>query len=516
MHENTRRQESLPPTRRPASRALSALALLLALAAAAAAPARAEVPHEVVLRARQSVVEVEVANSVALDREVTGSVVGTGFVVDAERGIVATNRHVIGISPAQIRVTFHDGESTAARLLHYDAWHDFALIELEREADARWTANAAALGDSFSLRDQQELFLVGSNEGQEQSVKFGRVTNLTVNKGYRHSAAIQTSFDRTGGSSGSPVFDASGRVVALHTSGTNTTSFELRIEYVRDALEQVLETGRVQRGEVGLELDLIQVADARRATRLPDDVAARIAAACGERKQAIHVKYVLPGSEADGLLRAGDVLVEVNGELVAGDLYRVDRGFDARVGSAARVVVYRHGTRLELDVPVADAEEAKVSRFALYAGGVFHELTPEMRRIIDYSGPGVFLSSAGPGTSMSDLAESRSDDEPASRLAVVEEVDGTPTPDLDAFLAVARRLEDGNDIQVIVRDFMYSGKAGVNQVTLDLSFEPLRAYRFDRVARAWVDEKAPATTAAAPNTPTGAVESAGTDGGDGR
>jgi S1-C subfamily serine protease len=459
------------------------------LAALVAPPARAEIPHEVVMRARQSVVEIQATNPVALDREVTGNVVGTGFVVDAERGIVATNRHVVGTSPALVRVTFHDGESTTARVLHYDAWHDFAFIELQRGADARWAAGAAALGDSFALHDQQELFLVGSNEGQEQSVKFGRVTNQVVNKGWRHSAAIQTSFDRTGGSSGSPVFDAQGRVVAIHTSGTNTTSFELRIEYLRDALMQILASGKVRRGDVGLELDLIPVADARRAARLPEEVAARIAATCGDRKQAIQVAYVLPGSPADGRVRAGDVLVEVDGELVAADLYRVDRAFDARAGETVHVVVYRHGARVEHDLPVADAERTKVSRFALYAGGVFHELTPDLRRLIDYSGQGVFLSSAGPGSSMAGLAVSRSDEKPASRLAVVEELDGTPTPNLDAFLAVARRLRDGDDVQVIVRDFMYSGKADVSRVTLDLSFEPLRAYRLDPVQRAWVEDE---------------------------
>jgi S1-C subfamily serine protease len=512
MNDTTSRNEANTTTGPSARRALTALVLAFGLAVVAGAPARAEIPHEVVMRVKRSVVQIEAANSVALDREVTGSVVGTGFVLDAERGIVATNRHVVGTSPALLRVTFHDGESTTARLLHYDAWHDFALIELERDADARWTASAAELGDSFALRDQQELFLVGSNEGQEQSVKFGRVTSLVVNKGKRHSAAIQTSFDRTGGSSGSPVFDADGRVVAMHTSGTNTTSFELRIEYVRDALKQLLGSGRVRRGEVGLELDLIPVAEARRAARLPDEVAERIAAASGERKQAVQVAYVLAGSPAAGRIRPGDLLVEVDGELVAGDLYGVDRAFDARVGGSAHVVVYRHGARVEHDLPVADAERGKVLRFVLFAGGVFHELTPELRRCIDFAGPGVFLSSAAAGTSMGDLGDNLYEDYPDSRFTVVEEVDGTPTPDLGSFLVVARRLQDGDEVQVILRDFTSTPKSEVRRVTLDLSFEPLRAYRLDRAARTWAEEPAAETAAAVAGGVAGGATSAGAPG----
>jgi S1-C subfamily serine protease len=471
------------------------LALAVGLVTVAAVSAPGEIPQKVVMRVRPAVVKIEAANSVAFGMESSGTKIGTGFVVDAERGIVATSAHVVVSSPAQLRVTFHDGESTAARLLHHDAWHDFALIELERDADARWTATAAVLGDSFALHDQQELFLVGSNEGQEQSVKFGRVTNLVVNKGRRHSAAIQTSFDRAGGSSGSPVFDAAGRVVALHTAGTDTTSFELRIEYVRDALRQLLDSGRVRRGDVGLELDLIPVAEARRATRLPDSIARRIASASGWRQQAIQVGYVLPGSPAAGRIRTGDVLVEVEGALVAGDLYRVDRAVDARVGATVRVVVYRHGTRLEHDLAVTDAERGKVARFARFAGGVFHELIPELRRVIDFAGPGVFLSNVTSGTPMGSLGSSFSDKYPDVRLILLEEVDGTPTPDLDAFLSVARRLEDGAKVQVIYRDFVSLSRSQVARVTLDPTLEELRAYRLDPSRRTWVEESAAQETA---------------------
>jgi S1-C subfamily serine protease len=512
MNDTTSRDEANPAAGRRRRLVLPALALVLALAvglvAVAAVSAAGEIPQKVVMRVRPSVVKIETANSVGFGLEPSGSRIGTGFVVDAARGIVATSAHVVVSSPAQLRVTFHDGESTAARLLHHDAWHDFALVELERDADARWAATAVPLGDSFALHDQQELFLVGSNDGQEQSVKFGRVTNMVVNKGRRHSAVIQTSFDRTGGSSGSPVFDAAGRVVAVHTGGTDTTSFELRIEYVRDALRQLLESGRVRRGDVGLELDLIPVAEARRATRLPDSVARRIAAASVGRQQAIQVVYVLPGSPAAGRIRAGDVLVEVDGTLVAGDLYRVDRAVDARVGATVRVAVYRQGARLEHDLSVMDAERSKVARFVRFAGGVFHELTPELQRFIDFAGSGVFLSNATSGTPMGSIGSTFSDDVPNMRLTVVEEVDGTPTPDLDVFLSVAHRLEDGAKVQVIYRDFITLPKSQVARVTLDADFEELRAYRLDPAQRTWVEEPVTETIAAASGAAAGAVASA--------
>jgi S1-C subfamily serine protease len=73
------------------------------------------------------------------------------------------------------------------------------------------------LTSSFDLKEQDEVFMIGNNEGEGYSVKYGRVVNLKLNRGDRHSAAFQTSFDRTGGSSGSPIFDVHGNVVGLRT-----------------------------------------------------------------------------------------------------------------------------------------------------------------------------------------------------------------------------------------------------------------------------------------------------------
>ena len=112
--------------------------------------------------------------------------------------------------------------------------------------------------------------LIGNNDKEEYSIKEGKVANLNVNKGNRHSSYIHTTFDRTGGSSGSPVWNTEGEVIAIHARGTDTSSFELPIEYLIDALSRIQNMSSIHRGEIGVDLELISIGEAIKHFRLPE------------------------------------------------------------------------------------------------------------------------------------------------------------------------------------------------------------------------------------------------------
>ena len=147
------------------------------------------------------VVNVETSSEIVFETETKGTSFATGFVVDAARGIIATNRHVTGSSPAYVKINFHDGSFTEARILYYDPTHDFGFYQIN-PAEVDFQLQAVELGEWNSLSLGDELLLIGNNEKEEYTIKFGRITNLNVNKGDRHSSYIHTTFDRTGGSSG--------------------------------------------------------------------------------------------------------------------------------------------------------------------------------------------------------------------------------------------------------------------------------------------------------------------------
>ena len=152
------------------------------------------------------VVNIETSSEVVFEMERKGTNFATGFVVDAEHGIIATNRHVTGSSPSYVKINFHDGSFTEARILYYDPTHDFGFYQID-PAEVEFELQAVELGEWDSLSLGDELLLIGNNEKEEYSIKFGTVANLNVNKGDRHSSYIHTTFDRTGGSSGSPCLE---------------------------------------------------------------------------------------------------------------------------------------------------------------------------------------------------------------------------------------------------------------------------------------------------------------------
>lgn len=121
------------------------------------------------------VVNVESSTEVVLETEETGTSTATGFIVDASLGIIATNRHVTGTSPSYVKISFYDGSFTEAKILYYDPTHDFGFYRFD-PADVLFDVQAVTIGsgrENIALGD--EVLLIGNNEAEEYSIKFGRI-----------------------------------------------------------------------------------------------------------------------------------------------------------------------------------------------------------------------------------------------------------------------------------------------------------------------------------------------------
>lgn len=81
---------------------------------------------------KRTVVSIDEARPVALTDDKRGAAQGTGFVVDADAGLVVTNRHISTVSPAIYRLRFFDGSVAPARVLYYDVSQDFAILKFNR------------------------------------------------------------------------------------------------------------------------------------------------------------------------------------------------------------------------------------------------------------------------------------------------------------------------------------------------------------------------------------------------
>lgn len=464
------------------------LATLILLSALPACKLAGEISSELVTRLKPGVVNVEYLTSIGLDNSPTGKFSATGFVVDAAKGIIATNHHVTGTGPTKFKITFENGFSTEAKAIYYDAWHDFGFLQYD-PAKLSFTPLTLPLISSSNLHEQDEVFMIGNNDAQEYSIKFGRVTNLVLTKGSRHSATIQTSFDRAGGSSGSPVFNQKGEVVAIHYSGTDTTSFELKGDYLLDALLPLRSGTPVVRGDAGLVLDVELISEARSHLHFPENAANEIFKMRPGIKRLILVTGCIPSMPAADKLQPGDVITAVDGHPIGDDLYLIDHLVDLDTGKSAVFEVYRGGNELKVSLAVKAAENLKSHRFLQFAGGVIQTPTPDLRFRNNISDNGVYLTHADSGSTMSTLGYPDDAGGSSYRIMILA-VNGMLTPDLESFLKAIVPLRDGDKIYMTILD-KNSRSSGprARLLDLDIKYYPLKDSNWQLQNHDWFIEE---------------------------
>ena len=478
----------MPPTIRRPSRlirihlALSLVGTVLTIPAIAAQDWILDIA-----RYKPSVVNIERSSEIVFEAERQGTSFATGFVIDAESGIVATNRHVTGTSPSYVKINFHDGSFTEAKVLYYDPVQDFAFYKVDPETIG-FELEEVTLGSWRELNVGEELLLIGNNEKEEYSIKYGTVTNLNVNKGNLYGSYIHTTFDRTGGASGSPVWNTRGEVIGIHSSGTDTSSFELPIDYVIEALRKLQMGVPIQRGGLGVDLDLTTIGEAIRHYGLPEACAAEIGESnSGGAPRVIQVTGVIPRTGAVDLLRPGDILYRANNELLRVVLFLLDRLIDARVGDDLDLVVYRNGEEISLTMPVVDLEEGKIRRFARFAGGIFHDVTLPLRHAIHLSTDGVFMPFAVAGSTFSRAGFK--DREGGSKILITE-LNGHPIASLEDLIHAGDATPNGRHTFVVVRDFnLFDSSEKPRSLTFNLQYGPLEVFAWDQDKLDWLPER---------------------------
>ena len=428
------------------------------------------------------VVNIETSSEIVFETEAKGTSFATGFIIDAKRGIIATNRHVTGSSPSYVKINFYDGSFTEARVLYYNPTHDFGFYQIYPE-EVPFALQAVQLGSWKALALGDELLLIGNNEKEEYSIKFGTVANLNVDKGDRHSSYIHTTFDRTGGSSGSPVWNTKGEVVAIHARGTDTSSFELPIEYLIDALKQIQNNSKIQHGEIGVDLELISIGEAIKHFKLPEASRLEIGPSEASTPKVMQIASIIPRTTGNKLLRASDIIYRINGQLIRDDLYSFDFILNQQVDNSISLEVYRNGENIVVDVPVENLEQRKISRFARFSGSIFHDITPKLRRLLYFEANGVYLPQADAGSSFSMLGQRERN---GNSKVVIQEINGHQIADLDSFIQACQEIPNGAHTYVVIRDFnLFDSSPTPKSLTINLKFGPLQVFEWHQNLLDW-------------------------------
>ncbi|MBI4190790.1 MAG: trypsin-like peptidase domain-containing protein [Betaproteobacteria bacterium] len=219
---------------------------LLALTAAAlavASAARADTSEEIFRNALKYTVQIKTTVPVPFDGDRKGSGFGAGFLVDAARGWVMTNAHVVSRSPSRVELAFHGQDFSEAVKIYVDPYLDLALIRVNERVDTR--------GVDPPQLDCGGLPLVGHPVGafgHPWRLQFtgtrGIISGVTAK--YR-TELLQTDAPINAGNSGGPLISlGSGRIVGINTAsirGAQNTNFAVAMKYACRIL-QLLRDGR--------------------------------------------------------------------------------------------------------------------------------------------------------------------------------------------------------------------------------------------------------------------------------
>jgi serine protease Do len=268
---------------------------------------------------------------------------GTGFVVDAQ-GHVVTNAHVIDGADT-VKVKLADDREFKARVVGKDARLDVAVLQLE---NAPHDLPVAALGQSDATRVGEYVVAIGNPFGLGNTVTMGIVSakGRSIGAG-PYDDFIQTDASINPGNSGGPLFNLRGQVVGINTAinpNGKGIGFAIPIDAVKQILPELLATGHVSRGRLGVVIQGMDV-DLAKAVGL-------------DRPHGALVEDVEPGSPAEKAgVKSGDVIVSVNGHDVvhSEDLPRMIAPHHP--GTQVKLGVVRDKQALDLPVTLAALKE---------------------------------------------------------------------------------------------------------------------------------------------------------------
>jgi serine protease Do len=262
-----------------------------------------------------------------LEKEINAT--GSGVIVDAQRGYVLTNNHVVD-QVSSVRIKTKDGRQFSAKVIGRDPATDIAVLRIQ----APVALQAIAFGDSDALEVGDFVIAIGNPFGLGQTVTSGLVSALgrtgLGKQGYED--FIQTDAAINPGNSGGALVNLKGELVGINSAiispggGNVGIGFAIPVNMARRVMDQIVEKGRVERGRIGISLREVNPATD------------------GRRSEGATIAEVSPGSPAElAGLRKGDIVLKADDRPIHSAAQLRNRIGLARIGEQVRLTIERAG-----------------------------------------------------------------------------------------------------------------------------------------------------------------------------
>jgi len=272
---------------------------------------------------------------------------GSGFIV-SPNGYILTNAHVVA-EASEVMVRLTDRREFSAKVVGVDRRTDVAVIRIN--ADQLPTVT---IGDPSRLRPGEWVVAIGSPFGFENSVTAGIVSATSRSLPNDYTPFIQTDAAVNPGNSGGPLFNLRGEVVGINSQiysrsgGFMGISFAIPIDLAMNVEAQLVKTGHVERGRIGIVIQ---------------DVNAQLADSFGlDRPRGALVSQVEPGGPgARAGLQTGDVILAVGGRPIERSNQLPVLISALKPGTTETLEVWRDKASRKIEVQVAELKEGRVN-----------------------------------------------------------------------------------------------------------------------------------------------------------
>jgi len=274
---------------------------------------------------------------------------GSGFIVGAD-GTILTNAHVVA-DAREVTVRLTDRREFTAKVVGVDPQSDVAVIKIDGK-----DLPTVRIGDPAKLRPGEWVVAIGSPFGFDNSVTAGIVSALSRSlPDGQYTPFIQTDAAVNPGNSGGPLFNMAGEVVGINsqiysrTGGFMGISFAIPIDIAIGVKDQLVKTGHVQRGRIGVLVQEVgqQLADSFGLDRPRGAIVAQVEAG---------------GPAAKAGIKSGDVILAVDGRPIEHSGQLSAAISQIRPGSKVELEIWRERASRKISVEVGEFKDAQVAQ----------------------------------------------------------------------------------------------------------------------------------------------------------
>ncbi|KAF9168067.1 serine protease [Actinomortierella ambigua] len=398
-------------------------------------------------RSIRAIISITANHVRSFDTETSGAYSATGFLVDAQRGIILTNRHVVSPAPIIALAVLSNYEEVELRPIYRDPVHDFGFMQFDTSKVRFMQLEEIPLSPERA-RVGLEIRVVGNDAGEKLSILAGTLARLDrpapeYGQGEYNdfnTFYLQAASSTSGGSSGSPVLDIEGHAVALNAGGASkaSASYYLPLDRVKRALRYIQDGLNVPRGTLQTEFEYFPYDELRR-LGLQVSIEETLRKEFPDETGMLVVKQVLPKGPAADKLIPGDILLKVNGKY-ATNFISVFSILDDSVDEETELTIVRGSNSqiMTIKLIVQDLHSITPDRYVEIGGGVVNELSYQLARSYGQPCGGVYVATSG------HMLASAS----AWRKSIIVAVNNVPTPNLGAFIESICQLPDGARVPI--------------------------------------------------------------------